>query len=428
MLDRVLTWEFPADGVLSRWLRENPKLGGRDRAEVAEAVFDVLRHLRQYRHFAQSSPVAHTRCLAILGLASVLPPEKLEAGLALEETQWLQHVQRIDASKLPRAVRWSVPDWLEAKLAMLEDAESLMAALNQPAALDVRINPLKVASRDEMLETLRELSPASEPQATPYSPWGIRLKGRPSVNRWEVFLKGELEVQDEGSQLLAALVAPKRGEMIIDYCAGAGGKTLLIGALMRTTGRLYAFDVSATRLARAKPRFARSGLSNVVSVAIAPRNDQRVRRLHGKAQRVLIDAPCSGLGTLRRSPDLKWRQQPETLEQLRAVQADLLEQAALCLAPGGRLVYATCSVLPEENEAQVEAFLSKHPEFSLQDAGQILSDRCKNLTFEGAFLKLRPDHHQTDGFFAAVLQKAAPEAPAAAVQESEKLDAAQKLI
>lgn len=417
ILDRVLTWEFPADGVLSRWLREHPKLGARDRAEAAEAVFDVLRHLRRYRHYAQSGPVAHARCLAILGLAAVLPESKLEAGLALEEAQWLQHVQRIDVSKLPRGVRWSVPEWLEARLTTLENAESLMEALNQPAALDLRINPLKVASRETMLEQLRELAPLSEPTATPYSPWGIRLKGRPAINRWDAFLKGELEVQDEGSQLLAALVAPKRGEMIIDYCAGAGGKTLMLGALMRSTGRLYAFDVSATRLARAKPRFARSGLSNVVSVAIEPRNDPRVRRLQGKAQRVLVDAPCSGLGTLRRSPDLKWRQQPENLEQLRAVQADLLEQAARCLVPGGRLVYATCSLLPEENEAQVEAFLQKHPEFSLQDAGEILTDRCKNLTFDGPFLKLRPDQHQTDGFFAAVLHKAALEKASEPVEE-----------
>ncbi len=423
VLDRVLTWEFPADAVLSRWLREHPKLGARDRAETAEAVFDVLRHLRRYRHYAQGGPVAHARCLAILGLASVLPAEKLEAGLALEETQWLQHVRSIDTAKLPRGVRWSVPDWLQARLETLENPESLMAALNQPAALDLRINPLKAPSRDAVLAQLRELAPASDPQPMPYSPWGIRLKGRPAVNRWEAFLKGELEVQDEGSQLLAALVAPKRGEMVIDYCAGAGGQTLLLGALMRSTGRLYAFDVSAARLARAKPRFARSGLSNVVSVAIAPSNDTRVRRLHGKAQRVLIDAPCSGLGTLRRSPDLKWRQQPESLEQLRAVQADLLEQASRCLAPGGRLVYATCSVLPEENEQQIEAFLRKHPEFSLQDAGQILADRCKNLTFDGPFLKLRPDVHQTDGFFAAVLAKAGAGA-AAAPEENEAVSQA----
>src|SRR5690606_33125557 len=158
------------------------------------------------------------------------------------------------------------------------------------------------------------------PVPTPYSPWGIRLRGRPNVSQWPAFEKGEIEVQDEGSQILVSLVAPRRGEMIIDYCAGAGGKTLLIGALMRSTGRLYAFDVSHARLARAKPRFARSGLSNIVPVVIDPATDQRVKRLRGKAHRVLVDAPCSGLGTLRRNPDLKWRQHPESVAEMLPLQ------------------------------------------------------------------------------------------------------------
>src|SRR5690606_21518709 len=220
-----------------------------------------------------------------------------------------------------------------------------------------------------------------------------------------------IEVQDEGSQILTALMAPRRGEMIIDYCAGAGGKTLLLGAMMRSTGRLYAFDVSAARLARAKPRFARSGLSNIVPVVINPDNDQRVRRLRGKAQRVLVDAPCSGLGTLRRNPDLKWRQHPESLDELKALQARILRQASTCVAPGGRLVYATCSVLPEENQQQVEAFLAEHPAFKLLDASEIITDRCKNLTLSGPYLSMRPDLHGTDGFFAAVLQRS-EESPA----------------
>src|SRR5690606_12525705 len=183
----------------------------------------------------------------------------------------------------------------------------------------------------------------------------------------------------------------KRGEMIIDYCAGAGGKTLLLGAMMRSTGRLYAFDVSNARLARAKPRFARSGLSNIVPVVIDADNAQRVRRLRGKAHRVLVDAPCSGLGTLRRNPDLKWRQHPGSLDELRALQARILQPASACVAPGGRLVYATCSVLPEENQRQVESFLAANPEFELLDAGQIIADRCKNLTLEGSYLSMRPD-------------------------------------
>ncbi|WP_233214204.1 RsmB/NOP family class I SAM-dependent RNA methyltransferase [Pollutimonas nitritireducens] len=405
VLGEILQWKFPADAVLSRYLRANPKLGARDRGEVAEAVFDVLRHLRRYRQFAESGSGPAARRLAILGLASVFERSILDAGLSEDEQHWLDHVQRIDVKSLSRAVRDSLPDWLDERLSKLHDADALIQALNKPAPLDVRVNPLKV-ERAGMLELLRNGAAARyNPEPTPYSPWGIRMQGRPPINRWPMFEKGEIEVQDEGSQILAALVAPKRGEMIIDYCAGAGGKTLLLGALMRSTGRLYAFDVSAARLARAKPRFARSGLSNIVPVVINPENDQRVKRLRGKAHRVLVDAPCSGLGTLRRNPDLKWRQHPDSLDELRQMQASILRQASRCVAPGGRLVYATCSVLPEENEEQVEAFLAENPDFSLLDASAIVSDRCKNLTLEGPYLSMRPDVHNTDGFFAAVMER-----------------------
>jgi 16S rRNA (cytosine967-C5)-methyltransferase len=405
VLGEVLQWEYPADAVLSHWFRNHAKLGGRDRSEVAEAVFDVLRNLRRYRQLAESGTGPAARRLAILGLASQFDRSVMDTGLSEQEQHWLSHVGRVDAQSLSRAVRHSLPDWLDERMSQLPNAESLIQALNQPAPLDIRVNPFKT-DRDTVLAKLAETPAARyKPQPTPYSPWGIRLQGRPPVNRWTLFESGDIEVQDEGSQILVALMAPKRGEMIIDYCAGAGGKTLLLGALMRSTGRLYAFDVSAARLARAKPRFARSGLSNIVPVVIAEQGDTRVKRLRGKAHRVLVDAPCSGLGTLRRNPDLKWRQHPDSLEQLCATQAAILRQASLCVAPGGRLVYATCSILPEENEQQVQAFLDENPDFSLLDAGKILKDRCENLTLEGPMLSLRPDVHGTDGFFAAVLER-----------------------
>ncbi|TAM84105.1 MAG: RsmB/NOP family class I SAM-dependent RNA methyltransferase [Candidimonas sp.] len=404
-LGEVLQWSLPADAALSRWLRAHPKLGARDRAEVADAVFDALRHLRRYRHFAQSGVGAANRRLGLLALSSVLGGAALDDALAAPERQWLEHIRRVDLSSLPRAVRASLPDWLDAKLDDLPQADALVDALNRTAPLDVRVNPFKL-ERNALLAELRGGAGLHhDPQPTPYSPWGIRLQGRPPVNRWPAFLRGELEVQDEGSQILVALVAPRRGEMVIDYCAGAGGKTLLLGALMKSTGRLYAFDVSAARLARAKPRFARSGLSNIVPVVISAGADRRVKRLSGKAQRVLVDAPCSGLGTLRRNPDLKWRLYPGSLAQLLETQADILQQASRCVAPGGRLVYGTCSPLPEENEHQVERFLQANPDFTRLDAGPILADRCKGLTLSGPYLRLRPDQHGTDGFFGAVLER-----------------------
>jgi 16S rRNA (cytosine967-C5)-methyltransferase len=421
VLGEVLQWTNPADVVLSHWLRANPQLGGRDRAELAEGVYDVLRNLRRYRRMAESGVGQAERRLAILGVAATRGEPALEGGLQPAEAEWLSHVLRIDPATLTPAVRYSMPDWLLERLAPMPEAESLMQALNQPASLDLRVNPLK-AERDAVVEALRAIPQAArfEPGPMQYSPWGIRVVGHPSVNRWPLFEDGSIEVQDEGSQLLALLVGPKRGEMIIDFCAGAGGKTLLLGALMRSTGRLYAFDVSASRLARAKPRFARSGLSNVVPVAIESENDTRVKRLAGKAQRVLVDAPCSGIGTLRRNPDLKWRQHPEALAELTELQHRILKSAARCVAPGGRLVYATCSLLDEENGQQADRFLAEHPDFERVDAAALLAQRVPSLVLDGPYVQLRPDAHGTDGFFAAVFErkKAASAVKAAAVEET----------
>ncbi|OZI61250.1 rRNA methyltransferase [Bordetella genomosp. 11] len=405
VLGEMLQWAHPADGVLTHWLRAHPALGGRDRAQVAEAAYDVLRNLRRYRRFAETGVGAAARRLAIQGLAATQGREALRDALTPQENDWLDHILRIDPATLPRAVRASLPDWLDERLGAFENADALVDALNRPAPLDLRVNPLK-ADRDTVLRGLSN-GPAAryQPRPMPFSPWGIRLDGHPPVNRWPQFEAGEIEVQDEGSQLLALLVAPRRGEMIIDFCAGAGGKTLLIGALMRSTGRLYAFDVSAARLARAKPRFARSGLSNVVPVVIDSENDTRVKRLAGKAQRVLVDAPCSGIGTLRRNPDLKWRQHPEALQELGVLQTRILSAAARCVAPGGRLVYATCSLLVEENEAQAEIFLATHPEFERLDAAALVGARCEGLNLQGPYMQLRPDVHGTDGFFAAVFER-----------------------
>ena len=404
VLDEVLTWRFAADSIVSHWFRAHPKLGIRDRSEVAEVVYDVLRHLRRYRQLGESGVGNAVRRLAIQGAISVMGADKVRPVLDTGELAWLDRINQIEEPSLSLQVRTSLPDWLFERLKDMPELEALAASLNTAAPLDIRVNPMK-ADRDEMLADLTKGNGVRHaPVSTPYSPWGIRLKGRPAMNKWHQFEHGLIEVQDEGSQLLALLVGPKRGEMVIDFCAGAGGKTLLLGALMRSTGRLYAFDVSATRLAKAKPRFARSGLSNIVPVAIEHENDTRVRRLAGKAQRVLVDAPCSGVGTLRRNPDLKWRQSVQSLQELTALQARILASASRCVAPGGRLVYATCSLLKEENQDQAALFLANHPDFELVDAAPILAARTP-LNIEGPYLSLRPDVHGTDGFFAAIFER-----------------------
>ena len=242
---------------------------------------------------------------------------------------------------------------------------------------------------------------------TPFSPWGLRIDGKPALSQLDAFARGAIEVQDEGSQLLALLLDAKRGEMVVDFCAGAGGKTLAIGAAMRSTGRLYAFDVSAHRLESLKPRLARSKLSNVHPAAIAHERDERVKRLSGKIDRVLVDAPCSGLGTLRRNPDLKWRQSPKAVQELTEKQTSILASAARMVKPGGRLVYATCSVLPEENEAIAQAFSAAHPNFVPLSVAETLTElkvlnAASLCTTDGMYLRLWPHLHATDGFFAAV--------------------------
>lgn len=405
VLDEILSLRFPADAQLSRWFRQHPKLGLAERGELAESLFEILRNLRLFRHFAQSGEGPMNRRLGLLGLRHALGDSYIQGMLSETEHEWLERIDHIDLQTLPAGLRYSFPDWLAQKMQQLDNAEQLMQALNQKAPLDIRVNPLKL-TRNDLIPMLD--AEKAEYEETRFSPWGIRLKTNPALNRWDIFQKGLIEVQDEGSQLLCALVSPKKGEMVIDFCAGAGGKTLLLGALMRSTGRLYALDVSGKRLAKAKPRLARAGLSNVSPILIRDENDPRVKRLAGKAHRVLVDAPCSGMGTLRRNPDLKWRQTLETVQELAGLQARILNSAARCVAPGGRLVYCSCSVLPEENEEQVKAFLESHADFELLNAAEVLGDRASGLEADPqGFLKLRPDVHETDGFFATVLQRKA---------------------
>jgi 16S rRNA (cytosine967-C5)-methyltransferase len=278
--------------------------------------------------------------------------------------------------------------------------------LSKSAPLDLRVNAMK-GKREDVIQTLAEAGITAV--ATPHSPWGLRIDGKPALSKLDVFTKGVVEVQDEGSQLLALITDPKRGEMVVDFCAGAGGKTLALGAAMRNTGRLYAFDTSGHRLDALKPRLARSGLSNVHPAQIAHERDDRVKRLAGKIDRVLVDAPCSGLGTLRRNPDLKWRQSPKALEELQAKQTAILASAARLLKPGGRLVYATCSLLAVENEKVAEAFSAAHadafeplPVLAALQAARV--EAAENLV-AGPYLRLWPHRHHTDGFFAACWQR-----------------------
>ena len=400
-LKELLGFSGPADQTLSRYFRAHRNLGQKERAFVAEATFAVLRRLRSLEAAAGSrepSALLAAALLRVLGLSA----RSLE-GL-VDETL-VQGIRATRAEALPEAVRADMPDWLWQKLAAEHGGEQAMRiaqGLLNAAPLDLRVN-LARTSREEVLERLT--ADGIEAAPTAHSPAGIRLKHKPAINHHPLFRDGLIEVQDEGSQVLAWLLAPRRGEMVADYCAGAGGKTLALAMLMRGAGRIYAMDVSAKRLAALSPRAARAQVSNVHPVALSGDNDARAKRLAGKLDRVLVDAPCSGFGTLRRNPDLKWRHGPQAVQELAEKQRRILEAAARLVKPRGRLLYATCSILRDENEAITEAFSAAHPEFTKLHAGNILATH--KLALEaGETLRLWPHVHGTDGFFAAVFERA----------------------
>jgi 16S rRNA (cytosine967-C5)-methyltransferase len=403
-LAAVLPFKEPADNALRVFFRHHRKLGQDDRAFIAEGVFAALRRLASLQAQAGgSSPRRLAIAVTLRELGASL--REIEGALSTTEVAWAREFKAAKPALSPVQAA-ELPEWLWDKLTTAmsaEERDALARAWLAPAPLDLRVNTLKTTR-----EAARAKLEASGIDAvpTPYSPLGLRVAGRPALQSHPLFTSGAIEVQDEGSQLLGLLVAPRRTDMVADFCAGAGGKTMLLGALMRSQGRVYAFDVSRARLARLKPRLARSGLSNVHPTLIENERDTHIKRLAGKLDRVLVDAPCSGFGTLRRNPDLKWRQTAAAIAELATKQAKILAAAATLVKPGGRLVYATCSVLPDENETIVDGFVGTHPEFSVGDAAAELRRAGVPLD-TGRLLKLSTARHGCDGFFAAILERAA---------------------
>ena len=406
LVHRVLRFEHPADRVVSDFFREQRSLGVRERHTLADTAYTVLRELPLLRHLAQAGSGESDRRLVLLAWSG--NAGFLRAAMNEGETAWLARCQAVRRDTLPEPLRHMLPEWLAGRMQRQLGDEFWTWALSlaTPAPLDLRVNVAR-AGRDEALARLR--AAGIEAESTPYSPIGLRVAGKPALQKLDVFSEGWIEVQDEGSQLLALLAGVRRGEMVADFCAGAGGKTLALGAQMRNTGRLYAFDISGHRLAALKPRLARSGLSNVYPVQIAHERDDRIKRLTGKLDRVLVDAPCSGLGTLRRSPDLKWRQSAESLVGLADTQRRIHEAAARLLKPGGRLVYATCSPLVEEDEQVAADFDAGHatsfvrlPALDLLQRAQVAGAEA---LVNGNDLRLWTHRHGTDGFFAAAWER-----------------------
>ena len=413
----VMRFDHPADSIISRFFKEHRGLGQRERATLAETAYSVLRHRAMYELMARSAPkgMGHVhRKLAMLAFSA--PRDYLQAALLPLERAWVEtcDAQIKSGEGFMDLHKHNLPEWLATLLKAQIGGEQfwpLVKALNESAPLDLRVNTFKV-NREQALKEL--VTAQVKSSITPFSPWGIRLVGKPALNTLPVFMQGHVEVQDEGSQLLALLTGAKRGEMVADFCAGAGGKTLALGAMMKNTGRLYAFDTSQKRLDAMKPRLARSGLSNIHPVALAHERDERIKRLAGKMDRVLVDAPCSGLGTLRRNPDLKWRQKETDVAELAALQTNILQSASRLVKSGGRLVYATCSLLQEENETIAAAFSELNKDFIPMEAAELLAiQKIENADtlcagsddFPTRYLRLWPHVHGSDGFFAAVWQR-----------------------
>ncbi len=397
-------FEYPADRTLSYVLREH-RVGSIDRSMVAEGFYAWLRHRLTVESMITANgdkPKDEFTATALAALARqfrrriTVPAgetDRYAKYLALEET-------------LTAHPRRELPAWLWDRLgAQLGDDERAALAENllKPASFDLRVNTLK-GKRDEVLKRMQKEG-FPDARATPMSEIGIRLQqpefARVDLARHALFEDGVIEVQDEGSQLLAKLVGAKRGEFVIDFCAGAGGKTLALAAQMASTGRLYAFDNNERRLDNLHPRLARSGASNVQTMRIEDENDKKLDKFFGKADRVLVDAPCSGLGTLKRNPDLKWRQSPASVKELVQIQKKILAAASKLVKSGGRLVYATCSLLAEENEKIAEDFLATNTGWNVVP----VSLRGDEPSTEKPYAQLFPHRDGCDGFFAAVFEK-----------------------
>ncbi len=394
----------PADAVANGFFRERRYIGGGDRRAVSDQVWFVLRHLRRLHWWLQRGGVEPTPRL-LLAAAAVLegrPLESLQRGFSggryapdtLEpaEVRALRGLDghTLEHPEMPDAVRLEVPDWLLPRLAARfgDELSREMAGLTGAAPLDLRVNTLR-GTREQAVASLAQEGIVAEPTAL--SPWGLRARGRQNVTATAAFRQGLVEIQDEGSQLVTALVGAEPEMRVLDYCAGAGGKTLGLAMTMCNRGHIVACDTSAARLDQAVRRLRRAGVHNVERHVIVP-GDKWAKRRAASFDRVLVDAPCTGTGTWRRNPDARGRLREQDLQELTHKQAAILRDACRLLRPGGRLVYATCSVLPDENQLQVERFLQQQPGFELIPVAQ-----------HARFLSLTPASHGTDGFFAAVL-------------------------
>lgn len=346
-----------ADKAVEKALKRDKRWGSRDRKFVAETIYEIVRWKRLYAEIADvKEPFDRANIWRLFSVWCVLKGIALPDWNQIEPTPTRRIKGKFDELSKIRKYRESIPDWID-EAAVSEIGEELwtkeLAALNKQAEVILRTNTLNT-TKENLQKELREESIFTE--FIPNHPDALRLVERANVFRTDVFQKGYFEVQDASSQLVAEYLDVEPGMKVVDACAGAGGKTLHIASLMKNKGQIIAMDIYESKLRKLKVRARRNKAHNIDTRVID--STKPIKKLHGKADRVLIDAPCSGLGVLRRNPDSKWKLQPEFLDEIRKVQQDILQQYAAMVKPGGKLVYATCSILPSENQEQVDQFLN----------------------------------------------------------------------
>ncbi len=421
LLGKILAGADPADRAVFSFFRARRYAGAKDRAAIAERVYNILRHraelLWRLGGAGVARPSPRDLCFGALVLLEETPANELEALFTgeghgpkqlddAERHRFDDLVRQPSVGEVPAWVRGNYPAWLEAPLrarfgaALDEEA----AAFARRAPLDLRVNTLRT-DRAGALAALDVIGITAAP--TPYSPLGLRLEASGSVTRTEAYRRGLFEIQDEGAQIVALLVGADTGQQVVDLCAGAGGKSLALAAVLQNRGQIYACDIDRRRLGRMQRRLVRAGTRNVQLHRLGGADDPWYANHEGTAHRVLVDAPCSGAGTWRRNPDVLWRLSPDSLASHNAAQLKILDAAAPLVRPGGRLIYATCSIFAQENEEVVTAFLAGAAEFTPVPIAVVWAQTLDgDCPAEGDYLTLSPARHGTDGFFVAILERA----------------------
>ena len=420
VLDRDRTINVPLDSCVGDYMRSRRYIGAKDRREIAERVYDMARHHARIGWWLTKNKREDTpreRVLCWLALGENMVQKRLHdlfdgsqyAPKKLNETEiaFIQNLsgQTVEHKDMDEAILVECPPDYEESLRTCFGGDFIdeMRAMQHPASLDIRAN-IFAMERENVQNSLAK--DGVETTLTPFSPWGLRCTGKAYLSKTKAMHKGWLEIQDEGSQLIAYLCDAQPGMQVLDYCAGAGGKTLALAAAMMRKGRIVAMDLDEKRLEKGRRRYKKAGLADIIE--IRPLSEERhkkwLKRQKATFDVVLTDVPCSGSGTWRRNPDMRWRRYGPALEELLDIQADILDKAAKTVKPEGKLVYATCSLLPEENERQIEKFLARHGEFTIDPLDDAIG-------LGSPFMRLTPHRHKTDGFFAAILKKAGQASP-----------------